>query len=52
MTNDETTLMDYLGMAVFFLSSLVAIFIGPLEAVLALGIYWFFDPESEDTGTQ
>lgn len=47
MTDDETTLTDYLGILVFFLSSLVAIFIGPLEAVLALGIYWLF--ESEDT---
>ncbi|WP_435177169.1 hypothetical protein [Halorussus sp. AFM4] len=48
MTDDETTITDYLGMFVFFLSSLVAIFIGPLEAVLALGAYWLFESGSED----
>ncbi|NHN60244.1 MULTISPECIES: hypothetical protein [Halorussus] len=49
MTDDETTITDYLGMLVLFLSSLVAIFIGPLEAVLAIGVYWLFESESEDT---
>lgn len=45
MTDDETAITDVLGTLVFFLSSLVAVFIGPLEAVLALGIYWLFEPE-------
>jgi len=52
MTADETTITDDLGMLVFFLSSLVAIFVGPLEAVLALGVYWLYESGSEDTTTQ
>jgi len=28
------------GMLVYFLSLLVAVFLGPLEAVLGLGLYW------------
>ncbi len=52
MSNDETTVTDHLGMLVFFLSSLIAIFIGPLEAALAIGIYWIFGPDSENTASQ
>ena len=47
MADDEATLTDYLGMLVLFLASLIAIFSGPLEAVLAIGVYWLLD--SEDT---
>lgn len=39
-------------MIVYFLLSPVAIFIGPLEAVLALGVHWSFESESEDTEVQ
>ncbi|SIR92709.1 hypothetical protein [Natronorubrum thiooxidans] len=52
MTDDETMITDSLGLLVFFLSSLVAIFIGPLEAVLAIGLYWLFESESENTATE
>lgn len=52
MTADETTMTADPGMLVFFLSSLVAIFVGPLEAVLALGVHWLYESGSEDTPTR
>jgi hypothetical protein len=44
--------IDSLRLLVFFFSSLVAVFIGPLEAVLAMGLYWLFEPKFEDIATE
>jgi hypothetical protein len=42
---------DY-GLVVYFLFTLGAIFIGPLEAVLGLAGYWLFTAEETDSGRQ
>jgi len=39
---------DY-GLIVYFLASLGAIFIGPLEAVLGLAAYWLLIDDSTET---
>jgi hypothetical protein len=35
------------GLLAYFLFSLAAVFLGPLEAVLGLAVYWLFDSEEE-----
>ncbi|MDZ5810812.1 hypothetical protein U4E84_05565 [Halorubrum sp. AD140] len=39
------------GMLVYFLFLLVAVFLGPLEAVLGLGLYWLFRDDEDQSQT-
>lgn len=48
--NADSNTTDYLGLLAYFLFPLTVIFVGPLEAVLALAAYWLVGTDEEATG--
>ena len=48
MTDDSSDVLNHLRMVVYLLFLLGSVFVGPLEAVIGLAVYWLFDPEETE----
>jgi hypothetical protein len=46
---DDSDALDYSGVVVYLLFLIGTVFVGPLEAVVGLAVYWLFGSEETES---